>query len=122
MLRTIFALAALAYGAMPMTGMAAPVADLVQMSAPGVAHHARSVPTADAVHHGMHDVKASSDDGDCTHPGKAMAKGHCAACLSLAAEIRIADAGPPARGALGASRVAALTSHTAPPRDPPPRV
>ncbi|WP_084368645.1 hypothetical protein [Rhizobium sp. RU36D] len=121
-IRLMLVLAALAYGAMPFTGMAGP------MAATGPAQAAAT--QADTGHDG-HEAHAASapqmhhepaPDGDCPHPGKTMASGHCAACLTLPADILIAESGPPARSTLTPRLMATLTSRAAPPLDPPPRV
>ncbi|MCM2472955.1 hypothetical protein HGO38_05625 [Rhizobium sp. CG5] len=113
--------AAFAYGAMPYTGMA-PVAAVMAVPT-AVASHGDHGPAAmdhgDAGHR-MTATMAASDDG-CPHQPQTMAKGHCAACLTLAADILIHDAGKPARGAEAPTVASRLVSLTAAPLDPPPR-
>ncbi|MGX5665267.1 hypothetical protein ACWKW9_04775 [Rhizobium daejeonense] len=125
LLRAFLLLAALAYGAMPFTGMAMPVGASMQMAAvtatqadePAHAMHGRMKhDTAKAKH-----AETASTDADCPHPGKTDRSAHCSACLTLPASIVIADAGSPARSAEAISLVTALHSQPSAPRTPPPR-
>lgn len=113
----MLAFAAIAYGAMPYTGMAG------AMPAATISHAGHGADAA--MDHGhasrmMPATMAESEDG-CPHQPQTMAKGHCAACLTLAADIRIHDAGKPARGAEAPAVATRLVSLTAAPLDPPPR-
>lgn len=122
--RIMLAFAAIAYGAMPYTGMAVATPVTAVMAVPtAIASHADH--GHGAINHGdagrmMPATVAESDDG-CPHQPQTMAKGHCAACLTLAADIRIHDAGKPARGAEAPAVATRLVSLTAAPLDPPPR-
>lgn len=129
LVRTLLILAAVAYGAMPLTGTAAPM--------PTGAFVASAVAEPSAHAHAMHvhamrghamqsEVKVVADafpaDGDCPHPGKTDRTPHCAACLTLPADLTIADAGSPPRAAEAPSVTVAFFSWPAAPLDPPPRV
>lgn len=122
--RIMLVFAAFAYGAMPYTGMAVAMPVAAVMAVPtAIASHADHGHMAmDHADTGltMPATAAESDDG-CPHQPQTMAKGHCAACLTLAADIRIHDAGKPARGAEAPNLANRLTSLTAAPLDPPPR-
>lgn len=125
LLRTFLLLAALAYGAMPFTGMAMPVAASMQMA---VATATQANETTHALHgdmkHGASKAthaETASTDADCPHPGKSDRSAHCFACLTLPASLVIADAGSPARSAEAPSLVTALHSQPSAPLTPPPR-
>lgn len=126
LIRTLLVLAALAYGAMPFTGMAGAMpagADAVVASVAGG-------PAASG--HAMHGAAMQSEakmiadaaqaDADCPHPGKTDRAPHCAACLTLPADLRITDAGTPPRAAEAPTVTVAFFSWPAAPLDPPPRV
>lgn len=99
--RIMLVLAALAYGAMPFTGMA-------QATSP-------DMPT----------LHAAAMDMDCPHDGQVQdtaKSGHCAACLTLPAAIDFSPAGKPARAAQAPTFERALLSLTPVPPDRPPRL
>ncbi|GEO85126.1 MULTISPECIES: hypothetical protein [Alphaproteobacteria] len=134
LVRTFLALAALTYAAMPFAGMAAVtpagpggavanmVAEVVEtgQTMPGHAKQAVEKVPMDTV----------SSDADCPHTdlstGKLSGKSdralHCAACLTLAADLRIATFGRQARAAEAQTIMVVFTSWPAAPLDPPPRV
>ena len=124
LIRTLLVLAALAYGAMPLTAMAAMM--------PAGATLESVVTERAASDHQLHGSEmragarpaahASQADGDCPHPGKTDRTPHCAACLTLPADLRIADAGSPPRAAEAPAIILALSSWPTAPLDPPPRV
>ena len=125
LLRTFLLLAALAYGAMPFTGMAMPivapmhiaVVTATQADEPAHAMHGEMKhDTAKAKH-----AETASADADCPHPGKTDRSAHCSACLTLPASLVIADAGSPARSAEAPTLVTALHSEPSAPLTPPPR-
>lgn len=126
LIRTLLVLAALAYGAMPFTGMAGAMpagADAVVASvavepvAGGHAMHGAAMQSeAQMIPH------ATQADADCPHPGKTDRTPHCAACLTLPADLRITDAGTPPRAAEAPTVTVAFSSWPAAPLDPPPRV
>ncbi|MFN7009367.1 MAG: hypothetical protein ACK4PN_04995 [Allorhizobium sp.] len=131
LVRTLLVLAALAYGAMPLTGMATAVSAPADPATVAMATEAAT--TAPAVHHGaghaVHDggkMAASSAygpaDTDCPHPGKSDRSPHCAACLTLPAELQMAKPGRPPRSPEVPAVLATLLSWPAAPLDPPPRV
>lgn len=126
LIRTLLVLAALAYGAMPFTGMAGAMpagADAVIASV--------AVEPAPS-HHAMHGAAMQSEakmiavadqaNTDCPHPGKTDRTPHCAACLTLPADLRIAASGKQPRAAEAPSVTVAFSSWPAAPLDPPPRV
>lgn len=124
LIRTLLVLAALAYGAMPFTGMAGAM--------PAGAFVASAVVEPSANAHAMHGHAMQSEakvipdvaqaDADCPHPGKSDRGPHCAACLTLPADLTIADAGSPPRAAEAPTVTVAFSSWPAAPLDPPPRV
>lgn len=125
LLRAFLLLAALAYGAMPLTGMAMPIAAPMQIA---TATATQADETAHVLHgdmkHGASKAtpaEAASADADCPHPGKTDRSPHCSACLTLPANLIVADAGSPARSAEAPSLVTALRSEPSMPLTPPPR-
>ena len=130
LVRTLLVLAALAYGAMPLTGMAglssAPAALVATATATDAETGAATTTTAMHGHamHGKGPMAASSTHGadtDCPHPGKSDRSPHCAACLTLPAALPMADGGKPPRSAEAVTLLATLSSWPAAPLDPPPR-
>jgi hypothetical protein len=125
--RLLLLVAALAYGAMPMTGMSAmamteahamdadvdlgePVAASMVMADVDCPHSAAGLSVADTA------------DGDLDHPSKPMKTvWHCAACLTLPAETVLADSGKPARAAEASALPSRLVSQLRAPATPPPR-
>lgn len=130
LVRTLLVLAALAYGAMPLTGMAGVPSAPAAFAAAAMA--AEAATAAPAIHHGpghamqgQSPMAASSTHGtdtDCPHPGKSDRSPHCAACLTLPAALPMADGGQPPRSAEAVTVLATLSSWPAAPLDPPPRV
>jgi hypothetical protein len=125
--RLLLLLAALAYGAMPMTGMSAMAMPVVQ--AMDAAHDLREPIAAstamadiDCPHSGTGLSVADAADGDLDHPSKPMKSvWHCAACLTLPAETVLADSGKPARAAEASALPTRLVSQMTAPLTPPPR-
>lgn len=126
LIRTLLVLAALAYGAMPFTGMAGAMPVVANAVAANIA-----VKTAPS-HHAMHGATMAAEakmiavadqaDADCSHPGKTDRAPHCAACLTLPADLRIAASGKQLRAAEAPTVTVAFFSWPAAPLDPPPRV
>lgn len=125
LVRTLLILAALAYGAMPLIGVAA----AKPAGADAVVASAVVEPSANA--HAMHghamqsEAEVISDaaqpNADCPHPGKTDRTPHCAACLTLPADFHIAASGKSPRAAEAPSVTVAFFSWPAAPLDPPPR-
>ena len=126
LVRTLLVLAALAYGVMPLTGVAA----MVPASAGAIPASAAAGPAASghALHvHGMQtEAKAVADsaqaDVDCPHPGKSDRGLHCAACLTLPAALQFAIFDKQPRAAEAPSITVAFASWLSAPLDPPPRI
>ncbi|MBW8321978.1 MAG: hypothetical protein K0M49_00700 [Arenimonas sp.] len=124
LIRTLLVLAALAYGAMPLTGVAA------MMPAGAALESVAAGPAASG--HGLHGSEmqagarlaadAGQADGDCPHPGKTDRAPHCAACLTLPADLQIAASGKQPRAAEAPAVIVAFSSWPTAPLDPPPRV
>lgn len=124
LIRTLLVIAALAYGAMPLTGIAAmargdmSVASAV--AAPATSGHA---PHGHAMQPEAEGIStAATADADCPHPGKTDRTPHCAACLTLPAALEIAASGKQPRAAEAAAVIVAFSSWPTAPLDPPPRV
>lgn len=128
LVRTLLVLAALAYGAMPFAGLAT-----AMPAGGGAGAIIESVVVAPAASgHAAHDHAMQPEargnptsvtaDADCPHPGKTDRSPHCAACLTLPADLRIVACGPQPRAAEAPTVPAALSSRPAGPLDPPPRV
>jgi hypothetical protein len=119
-IRLLLLIAALAYGAMPISGAIAMGMGMSQSD--GMA--------ADP---GQHGTMVATNDPDCPHAaasskpsGKAggakmLPGGHCAACVTLAPQIAFADAGKPARAAEAPQLSPRLLSLVLAPQVPPPR-
>lgn len=124
--RLLLLIAALAYGAMPMTGMSAMAMPLVQaLDASGDAGLLVSVSKVavdmDCPHSGSAATIADAD-GDSHHPAKPLKMTwHCAACLTLPADAVLAESGKPARAAEASTRFPRLVSQLTAPLTPPPR-
>ncbi|PYB77350.1 hypothetical protein [Rhizobium wuzhouense] len=126
LVRLLLLVAALSYGAMPMTGMPAmamPVAfetdhagdEQKPISA------AQGMASIDCPHSGGEMAPADPGDG-ADHASKPMTNsGHCAACLTLPASPLLRDSGKPARAAEAASAAPRLVSTFSAPLTPPPR-
>ncbi len=122
--RFLLLLAALAYGAMPMTGMPAmamPVMHAMDQGDFSTSHHlpAKAVAHSDCPHSGDQTISIDEDDQS-SKPSKMAA--HCAACLTLPADPVLADSGKPARAAEAMSLFPRLVSQMTAPLTPPPRV
>lgn len=127
LVRLLLLVAALAYGAMPMTGMSAmamPVAHAMEASA-GMVHN--PAPAADVMadvdcpHSGSPTTLADTDPGSDQPMKPVKMTGHCAACLTLPAEAVFADSGTPARAAEASARLPRFVSQLTAPLTPPPR-
>ncbi|MFN3319129.1 MAG: hypothetical protein ACK43M_10310 [Allorhizobium sp.] len=125
--RLLLLIAALAYGAMPMTGMSAmamPAANAMDASGdlgePVAASSAMA--DVDCPHSASGLSVADAADGDPDHPSKPMKSvWHCAACLTLPADTVLADSGKPARAAEASALPSRLVSQLRAPATPPPR-
>lgn len=113
--RLMLLIAALAYGAMPISGAIA-----------------MGMGTGIAAGPGQHGMMAAAADPDCPHAAastpvgkvggaKMLPGGHCAACVTLAPQIAFADAGKPARAAEAPQLSPRLLSLVLAPQVPPPR-
>ncbi|MDH4442473.1 MAG: hypothetical protein QE284_19065 [Rhizobium sp.] len=124
--RLLLLVAALAYGAMPVTGMAVMAMPLAQMTENvGDLHPATSAAKAvvdvDCPHSGVSKTVADAGDG-ADHSSKPMKMtSHCAACLTLPADPAFADGGQPARAAEATLPMQKLVSQLTAPQTPPPR-
>tara|TARA_R110002020_G_scaffold96186_20_gene230608 strand:+ start:3326 stop:3703 length:378 start_codon:yes stop_codon:yes gene_type:complete len=119
-LRLLLLLAALAYGAMPLQGVAAvalSVADAGLMAAASAHPHAMMPGSA---HEPCPHAKIPMDTDHAGH--MAMAGGHCGACLTLATVNPFIDAGPPVRTAEASGPAPRLKSTPAAPLERPPRL
>lgn len=125
--RLLLLIAALAYGAMPMTGMSAmamPAAHAVDVGSDLGEPVAASMAMADVdcPHSGAGVSVADAADGDADHSPKPMTSvWHCAACLTLPAETVLADSGKAARAAEASALHSRLVSQLRAPATPPPR-
>ena len=114
--------AALAYGAMPMTGMAAVPMTQVATMADDLHHPASTVMAeVDCPHSGGASAIADAEDGAGGSFKPMKTSGHCAACLTLAAQPAFSSGGTPARAAEAGTLSARLVSQTPAPLTPPPR-
>lgn len=124
--RLLLLVAALAYGAMPMTGMSAmamPVAHAMEVSGDaGLLVSASKVAVdIDCPHSGSAAIVADAD-GNSHHQAKPLKMTwHCAACLTLPADPVLAESGKPARAAEASARLPRLVSQLTAPLTPPPR-
>lgn len=123
--RFLLLIAALAYGGMPMTGMAAmamPVPHAATMAGDPHQPEEAAMADIDCPHSGRAAIIADGEDG-ADHSSKPMkTSGHCAACLTLPADPVLADSGKAARAAEAASLSPRLVSQMTAPLTPPPRV
>ncbi|KQW31563.1 hypothetical protein ASE36_04805 [Rhizobium sp. Root274] len=124
--RLLLFVAALAYGAMPVTGMSAMAMPVVQMTdhSGGLdrpASVAKAMVDVDCPHSGVSKTVADAGEGagDSSKPMKI--NGHCAACLTLPANPAFADGGQAARAAEAGLPMPQLVSQMAAPVTPPPR-
>lgn len=124
--RLLLLVAALAYGAMPMTGMSAmamPAAHVmdadVDLSEPVGASMAMA--DIDCPHSGQ--VMPLADQADGTEHGSKPVKmtSHCSSCLTLPANAALPDSGKPARAAEAGTLSPRLLPQLLAPLTPPPR-
>lgn len=127
LVRLLLLVAALAYGAMPMTGMSAmakPVAPAMDGGS-GMMHNPAPVPDVmadvDCPHSSSPTTVADTDPGSDQPMKPVKMTGHCAACLTLPAEAVFADSGTPARAAEASARLPRFVSQLTAPATPPPR-
>ena len=119
-LRLLLLVAALVYGAMPLQGVAS-----VAMSTPdaGIMADASAHPHAmmpGSASEPCPHAKIPTDTDQAGH--KAMAGGHCGACLTLAPMNPFMDAGPPVRTDEAPGLTPRLKSTPAAPLERPPRL
>ncbi|MFN3719759.1 MAG: hypothetical protein ACK4UW_12730 [Rhizobium rhizophilum] len=125
--RLLLLIAALAYGAMPMTGMSAMAMPMAHaMDASGDLGEPVAASTAmadiDCPHSGAVLSVVDAADGNAEHPSKPLKTAwHCAACLTLPALPFVADSGKPARAAEAPALPSRLVSQLRAPATPPPR-
>ncbi|MFN4207650.1 MAG: hypothetical protein ACK4HG_14745 [Agrobacterium albertimagni] len=125
--RLLLLVAALAYGAMPMTGMSAMAMPAAHaMDAGGdLSEPVAASPTMvniDCPHSAAGLSIADAADGDLGHPSKPMKTvWYCAACLTLPANTVRSDSGKPARAAEASALPLRLVSQLRAPATPPPR-
>ena len=125
--RLLLLIAALAYGAMPMTGMTAMAMPFVHaMDVTGDHYEPTAAPTTmadvDCPHSGQ--AMPLTQNGDASEHGSKPVKtmSHCAACLVLPANWVLPDSGKPARTAEADTLSPRLVSQMTAPATPPPRV
>lgn len=127
LMRIVVLIAALAYAAMPFSGMAMagmPPMAMAAVEAGGDANHTMhgQGPHDGAQASGHQTAMDAPSGGDCPHPGKTPARDfHCAACLTLPVEPAFRNEGKPPRPVEVAATEHQLISRTAPPLLPPPR-
>lgn len=124
--RLLLLVAALAYGAMPMTGMSAmamPVAHAMEASGDvGVSVSASKVAVDIDCPHSVSSATAADANGSTDQPAKPFKQTwHCAACLTLPADPVLAESGKPARAAEAPAHLTRLVSQMTAPLTPPPR-
>lgn len=124
--RLLLLIAALAYGAMPMTGMPAmAMSGGHAMDLPGDLDHSISIPKAVAKvdcprsDRGMIGHGIADGSGDASDPLKTT--WHCSACLTLPANAVLPESGKPARAAEASRLFPSLMSQQLAPLTPPPR-
>ena len=122
--RLLLLVAAFAYGAMPVTGMAAMAMPMGQMTV-GDAHQpvsaAKVVADVDCPHSGIDKPVADAGDGGDHSSKPVKSSGHCAACLTLPVNPAVANGGQAARAAEAALPMPQLVSQMTAPQTPPPR-
>jgi hypothetical protein len=124
--RLLLLVAALAYGAMPMTGMSAmgmPVAHAMDLASDLTASGStpQLIADVDCPHSGQAMVATQPDNGHDHTSTPLKTSWHCAACLTLPANATLPDSGKPARAAEAATLSPRLVSQTPAPATPPPR-
>lgn len=126
LVRTLLVLAALAYGAMPFAGMATAMPGgagaIIESAAIGPAASGHTPHGNVMQPEAKENSTTAAADADCPHPGKTDRTPHCAACLTLPADLQIALSGKQPRAAEAPSVTVSFTSWPAAPLDPPPRV
>ncbi|MGV1827844.1 hypothetical protein [Agrobacterium vitis] len=90
-LRIMLVVAALAYAAMPVGGLAATGGMVSPMTMQGAETHQGhdAMPTASPFHAASPSEHVHRIDGNCADRHQAMGCGHCAACVSLLAEFSV---------------------------------
>lgn len=125
LVRVMLLIAALAYGAMPLTGMSAMAMPVAQMTDHGEdlqpASVAKTVVDVDCPHSGTSKTLADAGDGIDESAKPVKINGHCATCLTLPATPAIATGGKAARAAEAALPMPQLVSQLSAPLTPPPR-
>jgi hypothetical protein len=124
--RLLLLIAALAYGVMPMTGMAAAampthVIDGSGMHGTASASAVPAMADIDCPHSGIRMTVADAGDGAEHSPKPLKTTWHCSACLTLPALPVLADSGKPARAAEADLVLPRLVSQLSAPATPPPR-
>ncbi|MBC2773088.1 hypothetical protein H6M51_09450 [Rhizobium sp. AQ_MP] len=124
--RLLLLVAALAYGAMPMTGMSAmamPVAHAMEVSGDAEMPVSASEVAVDSdCPHSVPSAIAADASGSTDQPATPLKSAwHCAACLTLPADPVLAESGKPARAAEAPARLPRLVSQMTAPLTPPPR-
>ncbi|THV23293.1 hypothetical protein [Peteryoungia ipomoeae] len=124
LVRLLLLIAALAYGAMPMTGMSAmamPIAHGTNAGDHPAAPVASAMTDMDCPHSGSQLTHAGTADGSGAPDKPMKTVWHCAACLTLPADLAMDDSGKPARAAEAPALPARLVSQMSAPVTPPPR-
>jgi hypothetical protein len=129
--RLLLLVAALAYGAMPLTGMSAMAMPVAHAMDPGggMMHSPayNPAPAADVMadidcpHSNSPAAVVDADPGSDQPAKPVKMTWHCAACLTLPADAVLADSGKPARAAEAPARLPRLVSQSTAPLTPPPR-
>lgn len=121
--RLLLLVAALAYGAMPMTGMSAMVVHAMEASGDvKVSVSATKVAVDIDCPHSVLSATVADANGSTDQPAKPLKQTwHCAACLTLPADPVLAESGKPARAAEAPARLPRLVSQMRAPLTPPPR-
>ncbi|MDH4413707.1 MAG: hypothetical protein QE484_10390 [Rhizobium sp.] len=124
--RLLLLVAALAYGAMPLTGMSAMAMPMAHaMNAAGdlqqAAASAKAMADVDCPH-SRSDVTSADQTAPGDHGGMPVKMvWHCAACLTLPVHAALPDSGKPARAAEAGTFSPRLVSQKTAPLTPPPR-
>ncbi|MCF1433082.1 hypothetical protein GOZ97_20745 [Agrobacterium vitis] len=122
-LRLMLVVAALAYAAMPVSGMAATGGMVSPMTMHGAETHQGhdSMPTASPFHAASPSEHVHKMDRNCPDQHQAMGCGHCAACVSLLADFSTLLGKPMVGDAPLPSSAPRLLSLAPLPLVPPPR-
>ena len=124
--RLMLLLAALAYGAMPVTGMSVMAMPMAHaMDGAGEVREAafitKVVADQDCPHSAAETTVDDTDHGSDVHSTSTKMMWHCAVCLTLPVDISLSDRGKPARAAEAATLSPRLVSQMTIPLTPPPR-